>query len=89
MELLLQKKEIINISERFKGYGVFCRKGRCWLTCEGDDRDQILREGGYVTADGRNVVITALSEVRLKLVAERAAVTGHAFSWMRGRALEI
>lgn len=89
MELLLQENEIVDVSERFKGYRVFCRKGRCWLTREGDDRDLILREGGNIAVEGRNVVITALSEVTLKLVAERTPVTGNVFSWMRGRTLEV
>lgn len=89
MELLLQKKEILDVSERFKGYRVFCRKGLCWMTREGDDRDLILREGGNIAVEGRNVVITALNEVTLKLVAEKAPVTEHAFSWLRGRTLEI
>jgi len=89
MELLLQEKEIVDVSERFKGYRVFCRKGRCWVTREGDDRDLILRTGENVAIEGRKVMMTALSEVKLKLVAERTPVTGHAFSWMRGGTLEI
>jgi Protein of unknown function (DUF2917) len=89
MELLLQEKEIVDVSERFRGYRVFCRKGLCWLTREGDDRDLILREGGNIAVEGRNVIITALSEVTLKLVAEKSAVTEHAFSWLRGGTLEI
>lgn len=89
MELLLKEQEMVDLSERFNGYRIFCRKGRCWVTREGDDRDLILRDGGSFAVEGRNVVMTALGEVTLKLVAEKAPVSGHAFSWPRGRTLEI
>ncbi len=70
MELWLKENEIIDLSERFGGYRVICRKGHCWLTREGDSRDVIMSTGKEAKIDGRSVIVTALSDVTMMLICE-------------------
>ena len=70
MELWLKENEMIDLSEKFKGYRVVCRKGPCWLTREGDSRDLIMSTGTEALIDSCSVIVTALGDVQLMLVSE-------------------
>lgn len=69
MELRLKKDELFDLSRGFGRGRVVCHKGRCWLTREGDSRDLILSCGSESTVDGRSVMVMALSDVHLQLIA--------------------
>ncbi len=70
MELWLKEKEMIDLSEKFRGYQVVCRKGHCWLTREGDSRDLIMSAGEESLINSHSIIATALSDVQLTLVCE-------------------
>lgn len=84
MELILNEKEMVDLSESFKDYRVYCQSGHCWFTREGDSRDLILRAGSDILVEGRSVVITALSNTQMKLVPEKSPATNALFSWKKG-----
>lgn len=84
MELVLKEKEMVDLSEGFRNYRVSCGVGSCWLTREGDSRDLVMRPGMEILVEGRNVIITALTDVTLKLVAEKAPAACDVLRWKNG-----
>ncbi len=68
MELLLNKREILDLGEDLRGVNVVCREGRCWLTQTGDSRDHILSVGDRFTVrSSGQLIITATEPCRLML----------------------
>lgn len=72
MELMLQKKEILDLGSKLKGLEIICLDGRCWLTQTGDSHDHILRNGHRFNnrQDGQLLVI-AIDDCRLKLLRQK------------------
>ena len=68
MELLLNKRELLNLGENLRGVSIVCREGRCWLTQAGDSRDHILAAGGSFTVHScGKLIVTATEDCRLML----------------------
>ena len=68
MELLLNKRELLNLGENLRGVSIVCREGRCWLTQAGDSRDYILAAGGSFTVHSSGkLIVTATEDCRLML----------------------
>jgi len=68
MELLLNKRELLDLGENQQGVSIVCREGRCWITQAGDSRDHILGIGDkFVVNSSRQLIITATEPCRLML----------------------
>jgi hypothetical protein len=66
MELLLDKKELLNMKEDMTGVRIACRDGRCWITQTGDSRDHVLKPGAsYQASTSGQLIIVALEPCRL------------------------
>ena len=69
MELILNKRELLDLGENLCGVSIVCREGRVWLTQAGDSRDHILRAGDSFTAStSGQLIVTAIESCRLMLV---------------------
>ncbi len=68
MELLLNKRELLNLGENLRGVSIACREGRCWITQAGDSRDHILSAGhSFRVLTSGKLIITATEPCRLML----------------------
>ena len=68
MELLLNKREMLDLGENLHGVSIVCREGRCWITQAGDSRDHILCVGDrFVVNSSGQLIITATEPCRLML----------------------
>ncbi len=68
MELLLNKRELLDLGENLRSVRIVCREGRCWITQAGDTRDHILGTGDSFTAKtSGKLIITATESCRLML----------------------
>ena len=68
MELLLNKREILDLGQNLHGFSIVCREGRCWITQAGDSRDHILRVGDrFVVNSNGQLIITAIEPCRFML----------------------
>ena len=68
MELLLNKRELLDLGENLHGVSIVCREGRCWITQAGDSRDHILGVGDrFVVNNSGQLIITATEPCRLML----------------------
>lgn len=77
MELLLKKREILDLGKATSGMRIDCQAGWCWVTQSGDERDHILRAGGSFTPRGAGqLLISAGTDCRLGLRAESNARLG-------------
>ena len=76
MELLLNKRELLDLGEDLRGVNIACREGRFWLTQAGDSRDHIVRSGDNFTIRAKGkVIITAVEPCRLMLIELEAQKT--------------
>lgn len=95
MELLLNKREIIDLGPNLHGVNIVCREGRCWITQAGDSRDHILGIGDrFLVNSNGQLIITAtepcrfmLNEVGIKKQASWLAKTLYAI--LKGNATAI
>jgi hypothetical protein len=63
IELLLQPHELLSLNNKRQSVAVACKNGVVWITCEGEERDQVLRPGRrYVPRTKGSIVIEAISE---------------------------
>ena len=70
MELLMNKRELLDLGENLRGVSIVCREGRCWLTQAGDSRDHILTAGGSFTVrSSGKLIVTAAEGCRLMLTS--------------------
>lgn len=68
MELLLNKRELLDLGDGLLGMSIVCREGRCWITQAGDNRDHILGVGDrFVVNKSGLLIITATESCRLML----------------------
>lgn len=68
MELLLNKRELLDLGDGLLGMSIVCREGRCWITQAGDSRDYILAVGDRFVVDKSGLlIITATESCRLML----------------------
>ena len=69
MEMLLEKRELLDLGETLQGVKIVCQHGQCWITQSGDSRDHILRRGENFTIRAKGqVIITATESCRIMLV---------------------
>ena len=74
MEVLLKKRELLNLGEELQGVKIICQQGHCWVTQSGDNRDHIMRSGGSFTIRGKGrVIITATESCRIMLAESNKA----------------
>ena len=71
MEILLQRKELLDLGNKVRGMEIRCQAGCCWVTQTGDQRDLLLHAGGVfqVTRNGQ-LLISAMQDCRLTLHAK-------------------
>ncbi len=69
MNLLLNKRELLDLGEELRGVRIECMEGRCWLTQSGDSRDHILGAGdSFTVRTNGQLIITATERCRFMLV---------------------
>ncbi len=72
MELLLNKKELLNLGQDISGIRIVCGDGHCWITQSGDSRDHFVRAGESFTMESSGqLVIVAMTPSRLTLSKSR------------------
>ncbi|HKJ88512.1 MAG TPA: DUF2917 domain-containing protein [Gammaproteobacteria bacterium] len=62
MRLVLEDREIVQLTPDRRGTVVVCREGILWMTRQGDGRDHLLRPGMALPVGKRGrVLVTALA----------------------------
>lgn len=72
MEILLGKKEVLDLGKNMQGLNITCTEGSCWVTQSGDSRDHVLdADSNFLTKGGGQLIITATEASRIKLHQEK------------------
>ena len=73
MDILLEKRELLDMGANLRGVNITCIEGRCWITQAGDNRDHVFGTGGSfkILTPGR-LIITATETCRLTVNGEGA-----------------
>lgn len=80
MQLLLNKNELLDLGTDLRLVSIHCQEGYCWLTQTGDNQDHILHAGQSHTFTQRGkVLVTAMMESRLELIAEPKGAVSTSF----------
>lgn len=74
MEMLLNKRELLDLGKDLQGVKIVCREGCCWITLAGDSRDHIIKHGNsFIIRSKSRVLITAMESSRLLLTDNKSA----------------
>ena len=74
MEMLLNKRELLDLGEELQGAKIVCREGCCWITLAGDSHDHIIKHGkSFIVRSKGRVLITAMESSRLLLTDNKSA----------------
>lgn len=73
MEMLLNKRELLDLGKELQGVKIVCREGCFWITLAGDSHDHIIKHGNsFIIKSKGRVLITALESSRLLLTDNKA-----------------
>ena len=74
MEMLLNKRELLDLGKELQGAKIVCREGCCWITLAGDSHDHIIKHGNnFIVRSKGRVLITAMEASRLLLTDNKSA----------------
>lgn len=74
MEMLLNKRELLDLGKELQGVKIVCREGCCWITLAGDRHDHIIKHGkSFIVRSKGRVLITAMESSRLLLTDNKSA----------------
>ena len=74
MEMLLNKRELLDLGKELQGVKIVCREGCFWITLAGDSHDHIIKYGNSFIVRGKGrVLITAMESSRLLLTDNKSA----------------
>ena len=73
MDILLKKREAIDLGRVTKNFTLKCLSGQIWVTCQGDMRDYLLKPGmEYKYSKSGKIVAYALTEASLCILKPSA-----------------
>jgi len=68
IELLLRRREVLNLDNSQHRMAIECKNGVIWVTCTGEAQDHILQAGRrYVPKTRGPIVIEAIDEARVNI----------------------
>ena len=74
MEMLLNKRELLDLGKELQRAKIVCREGCCWITLAGDSHDHIIKHGhSFIIRSKGRVLITAMESSRLLLTDNKPA----------------